>query len=112
MQKYGIKETDEALTTLLGLIDAGISAGEKGGGFINNLPLFVPPLVTLPAAIEGGDKIPKEITDVDEDEGRFLLNKHGERIADEDYKELIFYFLNTVRKAKDVINKEKDSAHR
>lgn len=110
MKKYGIKETDEALTTAIGLIKAGVQAKKVGGPFLQNFGLFIQPLVTLPVAIEGADKVPREVTDIDEEEARFLIDKHGAELKDEDFKEFFFYFSNAVRKAKDMIDKRAAAA--
>lgn len=66
-----IKETTEAMTFGISLAMAVDSATQDGFQWTDIFNL-VPPLTQLPAAIEGIEKVPAEIADLDDDERREL----------------------------------------
>lgn len=78
MATYGIKETKD----LFSLVGATVTAVEASleDGKINLIDLgnFVTALAALPAAITGIQEIPKEITDLDDDEIEQLRNEFGD----------------------------------
>ncbi len=70
--KYGIKETKEALTFVVSFANSAFTYKKFGLGIVaNGLFTLMPQAIT---AITGGDQIPKELGDLDENERIELVN--------------------------------------
>lgn len=63
----GVKETKEAVVALCKLANA-LDSSTKDGIGVDDIGKFVEPLMALPAAAEGADKIVEEVKDLDEAE--------------------------------------------
>jgi len=73
-EKYGIKETLDAVEFVVELANAVDKAGQDGFQIIDGIHL-VPALTKLPAAITGGNEIPAEIDDLNDIERQQLIDK-------------------------------------
>jgi hypothetical protein len=67
--KYGIKDTKELISFGMALVSAAYTAKTNDGVIDGkDLPLLVPPLMELPAAIEGAAQAVPELSELDEAE--------------------------------------------
>ncbi len=73
MIKQGIKELEDVMKLAIGMANAGVKIGEDGKVDLNDLGTAMGVLPLFPAAIDGIDKLPAEVSDLDSAEGLALL---------------------------------------
>ena len=85
----GIKETKEVITAVVAIKQAIENAKEDGSiNVLQDYVYFLPALPSLFQAINGADKVPAELTDIDFNEAAELRDVMAEAGATEDLQKI------------------------
>lgn len=79
-EKYGVKETEEALAAIFGIID--VIAANNGKSALTIVGKLIPSAGEVITAINGGEKILDELKDLHESELNRLYSGVSQRLED------------------------------
>lgn len=111
-QTYGIKETSELFDAGIALKQA-VELSKKDDGkvtFPNDLVHFVAPIPRIITGVEGVNQVPKELTDLDEQEISILEQKFGQIVYDERYLRIFRGLAIAGDAISELINEEKEQS--
>ncbi len=110
--QYGIKETSEMFDAVISTKKAYESSVADNGkvDFPNDVLNFIDPLTKLPTAINGADKIPKELGDLNQAEIEQLAEKFGDVVYDERYQRAFYGLVIAGDAIKEIVTGEKQVA--
>lgn len=88
---FGIEETKDVVAAGVALANSIIAALEDGKISLADIPVFFNPVLKLPAALSGIDKVPAELGDIDAEELNELkaIVKDQLSVSDEKAAEII-----------------------
>lgn len=90
--KYGIQQTEEMFDAVAAMKDA-VELSKKDDGkvtFPNDLPNFVAPIPRLITGFSGANMIPKELSDLDQQELERLAERFGDIVYDERWQRAFY----------------------
>ncbi|MBI1939177.1 MAG: hypothetical protein HYS25_13795 [Ignavibacteriales bacterium] len=84
--EIGIEETLDALDFTIALANGVIATLKDGKVSVADIPNFIKPLIKLPAAISGIDKVPAELNQLRENELQIILDEVKKELSTDDIK--------------------------
>lgn len=106
LNMYGIEETKDAIKAICGIGNA-VSAALADDGKItfSDYPKFIGPIIKLPAAISGIAEVPKELSELTEQEKQELIDLvEGELEVGEKAEEVTVKILNIIYEIKALLD--------
>lgn len=109
--RYGIQETVEILKAVQGIQTAvRLSVADDGKITIpNDLINFITPLTQIPVAVQGADKVPKELLDLQPQEIDQLEALFGASVSDPKIQRAFAAFVEFGDAIIEIVKKEEDN---